>query len=209
MWTKSLCALAVLTFSASALAQITTPPRRTGVYVLGSLGASQGNDRSASLDRAVANVGADPIAVVDGKRIVGGATVGYRMNDFFGLEAGYLDLGRLELRATDSATGTSRFTSQTKIRGAHVALVGFLPVTTDSAVYAKYGAVWARTNYEASDGFKDTTSNTRVYWGLGLQVFFDKQIFGRLEYLRFPSLGSTFSGNPAFNHYNLALGYLF
>ncbi|MFO1321748.1 MAG: outer membrane beta-barrel protein [Burkholderiales bacterium] len=208
MWTKSLCALGVLTLSASALAQVPTAPRRTGVYVYGSIGASQGNDRSASLDRATANLGVGPIATIDGKRMVGGATIGYRMNSYFGLEAGYMDLGRMELRATDS-TGAGNFTSQTKIRGAHAAIVGYLPTTEDSAVYAKFGSVWSRTRYEASDGFKDSSSTVRTYWGLGLQVFFDRQIFGRAEYLRFPSLGSTYSGNAAFNHYNLALGYLF
>lgn len=208
MWTKSLCALGVLALSASALAQVPTPPRRTGVYAYGSIGVSQGNDESASRDRAVANLGVDPNVTVDGKRFVGGATLGYRMNDYFGFEAGFLDLGRLELRATP-ATGTGLFTSQTKIRGAHAAIVGFLPATEDAAVYAKFGGIWARTNYEASDGFKETTSNVRSYWGLGLQVFFDKQIFGRMEYLRFNSVGSTHSGNAAFNHYNLAVGYLF
>ena len=122
MWTKSLCALGVLTLSASALAQVPTAPRRTGVYVYGSIGASQGNDRSASLDRATANLGVGPIATIDGKRMVGGATIGYRMNSYFGLEAGYMDLGRMELRATDS-TGAGNFTSQTKIRGAPLPVV--------------------------------------------------------------------------------------
>jgi opacity protein-like surface antigen len=44
---------------------------------------------------------------------------------------------------------------------------------------------------------------------LGLQVHFTPNVFGRLEYLRFNNLGSTYSGQAAFNHYNLGVGYLF
>ncbi len=204
---KILVALMLSTACGAAHAQFKAPPDRTGLYVIGTVGVSQGNDRSASLARAESNLGSPLDSVtVDGRRNNAGVLIGYRFNEFFGVEGGFADLGRLTLRAQG---GGNAFTSTAKIRGGHVALVGFLQATDDTAVFAKFGGVWAKTKYESSDGFTDDTNVFRSYWGLGLQVHFTPNVFGRLEYLRFNNLGSTYSGQAAFNHYNLGVGYLF
>ena len=207
MRNKILVALALFTACGAAHAQLKAPPDRTGLYVVGTLGVSQGNDRDASTARAENTLGSPLDAIsVDGRRNIAGALIGYRFNEYFGIEGGYADLGRLSLQAR---VGSNNFTSRTKIRGPHAALVMFLQASDDTAVYGKFGGVWARTDYESSDGFRNDTNTFRSYWGLGLQVHFTPNLFGRLEYLRFNNLGSTFSGQAAFNHYNLGVGYLF
>lgn len=200
-----LSAVAAAIVCAPAHAQLYTPADHTGLYVLGTIGVSQGNDRDASLTRAENTVGPLTSSTVDAKRYNGGIAAGYRFNKYFGIEGGYADLGRMVLQAT----GTGNFTSTAKVRGGHVEIVGYLPVGEDGALYGKFGGVWARTRYEASDGFKDTTTTLRSFWGLGLQLHFNRNLFGRLEYDRYNSLGSTYSGQMAVNNYSMGVGYLF
>ncbi|MBK8018933.1 MAG: outer membrane beta-barrel protein [Betaproteobacteria bacterium] len=211
---KILVALLAAAAGTSAVAQEKAPtvsrpkaPDNTGLYVFGSLGVSQGNDSSASLARAESVVGAPLTAqTVEAKRYNGMALVGYRFNQYFGIEGGYGDLGRITLRASGAG---GNFTSVTKIRGPLAALVGYLPVSDTASVYGKFGFVWARNKYETGEPFEASTSTTRSYWGLGLQVHLTPNLFGRLEYTRFNNLGSTYSGQGAYNHYAAGVGYLF
>lgn len=202
---KFLTACAAALACSSAHAQLRTPPDRTGLYLVGTIGVSQGNDESASFARAESVVGPLTSGTVDARRNNGGIAAGYRFNEFFAIEGGYADLGRMSLQAS----GTGTFTSTAKIRGGHLELVGLLPVGEDAAVYGKIGGVWARTKYESSDGFSNSTSSVRSFWGLGFQLHFNPNLFGRLEYLRYNNLGSTFSGQTAVNQYSMGVGYLF
>jgi len=183
------------------------PPDHSGLYVIGTLGISQGNDRSASLARATADVGAITSSTVEAKRYNGSILVGYRFNEFFGIEGGFADLGRMSLQATGAG---GNFTSVAKIRGVMGGVVGHLPIEeTDMSVYARAGLVYARTEYESNEPFKNTSNATRAYWGLGLQMDITREVFARLEYTRFNNLGSTASGQGAYNHYVAGIGYLF
>ncbi|MEI7970523.1 MAG: outer membrane beta-barrel protein [Betaproteobacteria bacterium] len=182
------------------------PADHSGLYVIGTFGVSQGNDSSASLARATADVGAITSSTVEAKRYNGSILVGYRFNEFFGIEGGFADLGRISLQAAGAG---GSFTSTAKIRGAVGGVVGHLPINDDMSVYGRVGLVYARTAYESNEPFKDTSNATRAYWGLGLQMDIDRNLFARLEYTRFNNLGSTASGQGAYNHYVAGIGYLF
>lgn len=176
----------------------------TGLYVVGSLGPSQGNDETASLTRAIAAVGTPNSTLVESKRFTGSLGVGYRFNEYWGVEGGFVDIGRLEL----NASGTGEFVAKSKMRGAQFALVGYLPATDTLSFFLKFGGVWARTNYEDNFGGSDSSNSLRSYWGLGLQKHLNRNLFGRLEFLRYGNVGSTMSGQTSFNHYMAGVGYL-
>lgn len=197
--------LAAVIAAPTASAQVKAPADHRGLYLIGTLGLSQGNDDAASQARATAAVGALTDFKPDSKRYGAGLGVGYRFNEFWGVEGGYIDIGRTETAAS-GATGT--FSSRAKMRGADMAIVGYLPATEDLSVYAKFGGIWARTSYEDSAGASDSSNTLRSFWGLGLQTHFNRNLFGRLEYLRFNNIGSSFSGQNSFNHYLLGLGYM-
>ena len=193
--------------AAEAQSRLSLPkvaPVRTGLYVVGTLGASQGNDETASLVRATAAVGTPTDVKVESKRFTGSAGVGYRFNQYWGIEGGLVDIGRMEL----NATGTGDFVAKSKMRGAQFALVGYLPATEDLSFFLKFGGVWARTSYEDSVGGSDSSNTLRSYWGLGLQTHFTRNLFGRLEFLRYGNIGSSASGQNSFNHYMAGVGYL-
>jgi len=176
----------------------------TGLYVVGNLGPSQGNDENASLLRATAAVGVPTSTTVESKRFTGSLGVGYRFNEYWGIEGGFVDIGRMEL----NATGTSEFVAKSKMRGPQFAFVGYLPATADLSFFIKFGGIWARTSYEDSVGGTDTSNSLRSYWGLGLQTHFTRNLFGRLEFLRYGNIGSTASGQNSFNHYMAGVGYI-
>lgn len=177
----------------------------TGLYVVGALGPSQGNDETASLTRATAAVGLPNSTLVESKRFTGSVGVGYRFNQYWGVEGGFVDIGRIEL----NASGTGEFFGRSKMRGGQFALVGYLPATDTLSFFVKFGGVWARTNYEDNFGGSDSSNSLRSYWGLGLQSHFTRNLFGRLEFLRYGNIGSTASGQTSFNHYMMGVGYLF
>jgi len=183
-----------------------TETDRTGFFVYGAAGQSNGNDSAVNTDRATAAVGTVTAIGTDTKHYTGRVGIGYRFNRYFGIEGGYVDVGRVEVNA--SGTGGS-FQSKATLRGGQAALVGYLPVTDNLAAIGKWGGIWTRTEYEDSTGLKDTSSNVRSYWGLGLQYHFTPNLFGRFEFERYSDQGSTVSGKNDFNQYQLGVGWLF
>nr|MCU0870297.1 outer membrane beta-barrel protein [Burkholderiales bacterium] len=125
------------------------------------------------------------------------AGIGWRFNRYFGIEGGYVDIGRMEFTGTD-ALGTA-FTSRAKVRGGQAAVVAFYPFTENFAVFAKLGALVARTQYSDSTGASDSATSVRPYYGLGLQYDFTDALFGRLEYERYANIGSTLSGKTSYS----------
>jgi OOP family OmpA-OmpF porin len=179
---------------------------RTGFYLYGSVGQSNGNDRGVNTDRATAAVGTVTSKGVDTKNYSGRVGIGYRFNQYFGIEGGYVDVGRTEINF--SGTG-GEFQSKASLRGAQAALVGFVPVSDNLDALLKFGGVWTQTKYEDSTGLKDTSSNVRSYWGLGLQYHFTPNLFGRFEFERYSSQGSTVSGKNDYSQYQVGVGWIF
>lgn len=78
------------------------------------------------------------------------AALGYRISEFFAVEASYLDLGDLNYHATGtetSATGTASLASALRItaKGPALAMVGILPLMPGLEVSLRAGAFDGRT----------------------------------------------------------------
>lgn len=109
-----------------------------------------------------------------------GVVVGYRFNDFFGLEAGYVDLGAAEYSAEgvlDIGGTAFGFDASTSFEssGPTVAAVGMLPVSESFDLYGKLGIFFADTEISVdvegeSDSVSSTSEDTFVGAGLAWRV---------------------------------------
>jgi OOP family OmpA-OmpF porin len=75
---------------------------------------------------------------------------GYQFNRYFGLEAGYFDLGKFGFNTTTTPAGTLH--GQIKVQGLNLDLVGTLPLTERFSLIGRVGAQMARS--------RDTFSGT-------------------------------------------------
>jgi len=75
---------------------------------------------------------------------------GYQVNRYFGVEAGYFDLGKFSFRATTSPAGT--LDGQIRLQGLNLDLIGSLPLTERLAAIGRVGAqaARARDNFSGS-----------------------------------------------------------
>jgi OOP family OmpA-OmpF porin len=115
---------------------------------------------------------------------------GYQMNRYFGLEAGYFDLGKFGFSSTTVPAGT--LNGQLKASGLNLDLVGTLPLTDKFAVIGRVGAQWARTRDEFSGTGAVVVTNPNpsareTNWkaGAGLQYAFSPSFVVRGEAERY------------------------
>jgi OOP family OmpA-OmpF porin len=102
---------------------------------------------------------------------------GYQFNQYFGLEAGYADFGKIEAEGTDAAfEGDS----------VYLTAVGTLPITDRFSAYAKAGL--HRWNVDTAlpglTGNNDDSGSDPTY-GVGVQYRFTDRVALRGEYSRF------------------------
>ncbi|WP_051176365.1 outer membrane beta-barrel protein [Luteimonas mephitis] len=102
---------------------------------------------------------------------------GYQFNRYFGLEAGYADLGKLEPDAVGNALEAS---------SVYFTAVGTLPFTEKFSGYAKAGMQrWdLDTAIPGLVGTRDDSGTDPTY-GVGLQYRFNDSVALRGEYSRF------------------------
>lgn len=179
--TKHTLLLAALLASASAHAQ---------VYLTGTVGSSHLNaDCTGASD---CNTGST------GFRL----GTGYRLNDAFSLEAGYVNFGKFS-----AASGNTSVTA--KPRALTVGAAVALPFSADWGMTARLGVARTRTRVDAAAGAvsgADRQTKTKAYTGLGLYYALSPK--ARLEFaldttriqygdskgnVRLASLGGTLS----------------
>ena len=116
---------------------------------------------------------------------------GYQMNRYFGLEAGYFDLGKFGFTSTTLPAGT--LNGQLKASGLNLDLVGTLPLSDKFSVIGRVGAQWARTRDQFSGSGavvvtnpSPSTRDTNYKFGAGLQYAFSPsfQVRGEAERYR-------------------------
>ena len=138
---------------------------------------------------------------------------GYQFNRYFGLEAGYFDLGEFGFKAATAPDGT--FDGNFKVRGVNLDLVLTMPMGERFAFIARGGAQYAETK----DSFQGTGAVTALdskrsdkatnyKYGVGLQYEFSPSFLMRAEAERYrvsDALGSE--GN--INLYSVSLVFPF
>jgi OOP family OmpA-OmpF porin len=115
---------------------------------------------------------------------------GYQINNTFGVEGGYFDLGKFGFRATTLPTGT--LTGDIRLKGLNLDLVGTVPITDRFSAFGRAGLNYAR----ASDSFTGTgavqvlnpnpsKSGVNPKLGVGLQYAFTESLAMRAEAERY------------------------
>ncbi|MES2316158.1 MAG: outer membrane beta-barrel protein [Pseudomonadota bacterium] len=103
---------------------------------------------------------------------------GYNFNKFFGIEAGYADLGKLTATFEgDTASASSRAT--------YVAATGAIPLAERFALIAKVGVANSRTKITAAGEADDNYKNTGAMFGVGTAYLFTPSLVGVVEYENF------------------------
>ncbi|MDV3502213.1 outer membrane beta-barrel protein [Marinobacter sp. M-5] len=102
-----------------------------------------------------------------------GASVGYKFNEFFALEADYIDFGNF---GDDDVEG--------KLKGVGLGLIGRLPLTDTFGVYAKAGAFASALDVDAFDE-SETYDEVSPFVGAGVDFRVTEQLTAFAEYDRY------------------------
>ena len=157
----------------------------TGIYAGGSVGQARTDFSNDALDD-----------LLDGKDTAFKLFVGYRVLDWVGFEAGYVDLGEITLRDNQPGiTGFNRFRLEEAAFGAFGMLYWSPIPAAPVDLFAKGGFVLSQAHVRTNNffgTFDGTDNSTDLAWGLGAQVRLSK-LAVRLEYERFEiDVGSGF-----------------
>ena len=142
----------------------------TGIYAGGSVGQSKTDFSDDTLD-----------SLFDGKDTAFKLFLGYRVLDWVGFEAGYVDLGEITPKKGLFLSGFQLEESGFDAFG--VLYWDLAPVD----LFAKAGFVLAQAHLRSTSfisTFQDVDNSTDFAWGVGGQVRFDK-LAVRLEYEQF------------------------
>ena len=145
----------------------------TGIYAGGSIGQAKTDFSDDTLD-----------SLFDGKDTAFKIFLGYRILDWVGFEAGYVDLGEITLKG--SQPGVTGFRLEEAGFGAF-GMLYWSPAPAPLDLFAKAGFVVSQAHIRANgvfNSFDDTDNSTDLAWGVGAQVRFDKLAI-RAEYERF------------------------
>ena len=115
---------------------------------------------------------------------------GYQFNRYFGLEAGYFNLGEFSFTATTQPAGT--LDGRIRVQGLNLDLVGTLPLTERLSAIGRVGAQHAQTRdrFSGSGAVYVLNPNpseraTNAKFGIGLQYEVSRSFFVRAEAERY------------------------
>jgi OOP family OmpA-OmpF porin len=138
---------------------------------------------------------------------------GYRLNDTFAVEAGYVNLGKFSLNGSYTRplpAGT--FTGDLKSHGLNVDLVGSVGMGDQLSAYGRFGAAYLNTKASASAstasfvGYSNATKDQIVAdLGIGFQMDFTKGFAARLEWQHFFQVGDSTTGRTDIDLFTLGL----
>jgi opacity protein-like surface antigen len=169
---KWIAALGIASLCAGTVARADN----TGIYAGASVGQAKTDFSNDALDD-----------LFDGKDTGFKLVLGYRVLDWVGFEAEYVDLGEITLKNNQPGiTGVNRFRLEEAAFGAFGVLY-WSPAPAPVDLFAKGGFVASQAHVRTNSffgSFDDTDNSTDLAWGVGAQVRFSK-LAVRLEYERF------------------------
>lgn len=142
-----------------------------------------------------------------------GFTVGYQANRYFGMEAGYLDLGEVEIKGVVTfppILPLERLVDDTvKVHGFLVDATARYPIAYDWSLYARAGEFLSHVAYEQGPSNSGPTANsTKFTYGAGVVWKATEHIGFRLGWDRFSNLGDMNStGEFGLNLLSLGVVY--
>jgi OOP family OmpA-OmpF porin len=195
-YVRQLLGAGVMAFAAgtAAAAESGATP---GWYGGASIGRSDFRLGGGEVDSALGGQGITSSSTIDDKRDTAyKLNLGYQFNRNFGIEGGYVDLGRSKFSSTTTAPGADTLSGEVKARGWTLEGVGTLPLGNGFSVFGKAGVLRADLDFNAgstgvvavSNREKTTTSFT---YGLGAGYDISKSLGLRAEWNRYSRLGES------------------
>jgi OOP family OmpA-OmpF porin len=220
----TVCAVALLAAAAApAFAE-------NGLYVGALVGQSLFHEDRADTDAAV--VGAFESAgfalvggtsSLDKTDVAFGGVVGYRFMPEFAVEAGYIDLGKLNYKLNGGlvSTGFTTFPATANLtaeaKGPTLAAVGILPLSRSFEIYGRLGVLFSKvklsadisvSNLSGSDSQSANSVDGLIGVGLGWHVA--DHLTLRAEYTRFSNVGDKdTTGETNIDLFNVGVTYSF
>lgn len=184
----------------ASLASLALPGFAEGIYVTGSLGHTiDVGTKKGEIDRELAQAGASNISSGYDSHSSGlKLKLGYELNEYVSVEAGYVNLGKFKYTA---AATQGNFNASAKADGWDVAVIGSLPLDKDFSLLGKIGAINARLKTDASfaaNGLNASAADSDRKWhavyGVGLGYKVNQAVSLRLEYERYSRIGNKEQG---------------
>lgn len=187
---KKLALIAILSATAAA------PAFAGDIYVVGSVGQSSMDIDKGTVDNALTSAGATGVSSsIDKTDTAYKIQLGYRFNQNFAVEGGYVDLGKGKYSAGFTGGNAN---ANVKASGVNIAALGILPLNESFSVFGKLGFINAKVEQtvsatgpggSASDSVNATKWKTN--WGIGATYNVNKQLGIRFEYEQFSKLGDS------------------
>ena len=185
-----------LTLSAlTTLALAVTAPAfaedSSGWYLGGSVGQSQANIAKQEIVADLLSAGLVTTSFRKDETDLGYKLLaGYRWNQYFALEGGYFDLGEFSYNATTNPAGSKK--GELGFRGWNLDLVGMVPMSERTALFARIGAHRGEADVVFTDSGAVTTADprssktdTNYKAGVGFQYSVTDALALRLEAERY------------------------
>jgi OmpA-OmpF porin, OOP family len=214
--------------AAPALAQ-------TGFYVGATAGESLYHESRSEADATVFDAfDSSGLTVVSGSSHIDksdlafGGLVGYRFIPGFAVEAGYLDLGKLEYKFSGTVSGfvprgpslflhpaTANLTA--KAKGPTLAALGILPLSPSWDVYGRLGLIFSKVTLTADitvetlpGSDSESANSVDTFVGIGTAWHVGNNVALRAEYTRLPNVGDKDkTGETNIDLFSLTLTYSF
>ena len=163
----------------------------TGPYIGANVGTTRAQFNNDSINSTLAGQSLTVTSRTEDNSSTGYKLFGgYQLNRNFAVEGGYFDLGRFNYALSTTPLGT--FTSDTRVRGLNLDLVGILPLTDQFSVFGKVGAAYAqsRANFTRTGAMPLSSSSTgrndtNLKVGLGMQYAITEALAVRAELERY------------------------
>jgi OOP family OmpA-OmpF porin len=206
----------------------------SGLYVGATAGESIFHQDRSEADAAILDAfSANGITVInasstiDKSDVAFGGLIGYRFVPNFALEAGYIDLGKLNYkfsgRVPASTTVLANATLTAKAKGPTLAALGSLPLSTSWDVYARLGIFFSKVTLTADTSITLASTNQTVggsdsesansvdpLVGVGIGWHAANHLSLRAEYTRFANVGDKDkTGETNIDLFSLGVTYSF
>jgi len=145
------------------------------------------------------------------------AFVGYKFNDYFAVEGGYINFGKFSTSANTNPAGSAN--TELKASGISLDALGMLPLgETGFSIFGRLGATRAELKetlsssgavaYVPGTNLNPTATKTVYDYGYGLQYDYNKLVAFRGEWQVYKKLGDQNSTGEVDMHF-LSMGVLF
>jgi hypothetical protein len=169
------------------------------------LGLTVGSANVGDTPDVVPLAGAAPASIVSDERDPGvKAVAGYRFGRHFAIEGGYAWLGQYQFSNQPAGPTGGALTADTRVIGLFVDAVGLMPIGWGFTALAKVGVVGSevRTTRTVTGGVTPAAGLTTTSYadaadlklGLGLQYDLGGRASVRIEWERYPDIGTASTG---------------